>query len=131
MQVVRTILWVLLALAVAAFIWMNWGDAHTVTIWPGDEARKIVFDWPVGFIAFFFFCVGFLPMWLFHRGVKWRLNRRIKTLENAARAAAVSRPVPAAVETFETAEADEPSSPSPFSDDSISDDSTADNEVRP
>lgn len=131
MQVVRTILWVLLALAVAAFIWMNWGDAHNVTIWPGDEANNIVFDWPVGFIAFFFFGVGFLPMWLFHRGVKWRLNRRIKTLENAARAAAVSRAVPAAVEATETTGADEPSVPSPFSDDSISDDSTADNEVRP
>ena len=93
MQVVRTILWILLTAAVVGFVTLNWGEAQDVTIWPGDANSAILFEWPVGFIALFFFVLGFLPMWLYHRGSKWRLNRRIKTLENAARAAAVSKPV--------------------------------------
>ncbi|WP_209347876.1 LapA family protein [Pontixanthobacter sp. CEM42] len=93
MKIVRTILWTLLAAAVAVFVYVNWGESHNVIIWPREGNKSILFDWPVGFIAIVFFLVGFLPMWLFHRGVKWRLNRRIKTLENAARAAAVSAPV--------------------------------------
>jgi putative membrane protein len=40
------------------------------------------------------FLIGFLPTWLLLRGSKWRLLRRIKTLESAARPSPA--PTPAA-----------------------------------
>lgn len=90
MQVVRTIFWVLLALAVVGFVVMNWGLPQDVIFWPGTVNNPYLVEWPVGFIALVFFMVGFIPMWLYHRGTKWRLTRRIKTLENAAKAAAIT-----------------------------------------
>jgi hypothetical protein len=42
------------------------------------------------------FLLGLVPMWLIHRGTKWRLKRRIAGLESAARAnakAAAATPV--------------------------------------
>ncbi|MDN3645141.1 LapA family protein [Pontixanthobacter aestiaquae] len=122
MRIVRTILWIILAVVVTIFVYVNWGESHNVIIWPREGGKSILFDWPVGFIAIVFFLAGFLPMWLFHRGVKWRLNRRIKTLENAAHAAAVSPPVqsaptpvdPTSVESPDSAEKLKPT-PTPSS----------------
>jgi lipopolysaccharide assembly protein A len=61
-------------------------------IWPGGTDNDFLFEWPVGFMALVFFLAGFVPMWLYHRGVKWGLNRRIAALENAARVSAVVAP---------------------------------------
>lgn len=90
MQVVRTIFWVLLAIAVMGFVLMNWGLPQDVIFWPGTADNPYLVEWPVGFIALVFYLLGFAPMWLYHRGTKWRLTRRIKTLENAAKAAAIT-----------------------------------------
>lgn len=64
---------------------MNWGESVAVRFWPLGGKNHFLFEWPVGFIATFFLAVGFVPTWLFHRGTKWRLTRRIKALEAAAR----------------------------------------------
>lgn len=90
MQVIRTIFWVLLAIAVMGFVLMNWGLPQDVIFWPGTTDNPYLVEWPVGFIALVFYLLGFVPMWLYHRGTKWRLTRRIKTLENAAKAAAIT-----------------------------------------
>ncbi len=91
MQIVRKVAWILLALAVFGFVAINWGESYPVRIWPGGPQNSILFDWPVGFIALIFMIVGFLPTWLYHRAITWRLERRIRNLENAARAAAISQ----------------------------------------
>ncbi|MBS0255672.1 MAG: LapA family protein [Proteobacteria bacterium] len=91
MQVLRTLVWVVLTALLVAFIAMNWHMAE-VHFWPmGDGYLR--FDWPVGFIALFFFALGFVPMWLRHKLHRWSANRRIATLETSLRAAAPAPPL--------------------------------------
>ena len=92
MQVFRTIVWVVITAILVAFIAMNWERAP-VNFWPlQDDYLK--FDWPVGIIALFFYLLGLVPMWLFHRAGRWRMNRRITALENSVRVAAMAVPMP-------------------------------------
>lgn len=94
MQIVRTILWVLLFVGLLVFSSNNWNPVE-VTIWD-----NLIMETKVPALVITSFLLGMVPTWLLHRGTKWRLNRRIKTLENAAKSAAVSppmaSPVPAA-----------------------------------
>ena len=92
MQAIRTIIWVLLAVVLAAFIAINWNSVP-VKLWPTDQGFYVV-DWPIGFIVLFSFTLGLLPMWLLHRAARWRLNRRIATLENTVKATTVTPPPP-------------------------------------
>lgn len=84
MQVVRTIIWVLILFGLLIFSFFNW-DPVEVTLWNG-----MVLETKVPALVIIAFLLGILPMWLYHRGVKWRLNRRIQTLENAARSNALA-----------------------------------------
>ncbi|HVR91242.1 MAG TPA: LapA family protein [Novosphingobium sp.] len=94
MQAIRTIIWVLLAVALAAFIAINWNPVQ-VNLWP-LQAGYLYVNWPVGFIVLFSFGLGLLPMWLLHRAARWRLNRRISTLENTVKATTTPPPPVAA-----------------------------------
>jgi hypothetical protein len=47
----------------------------------------------VGIIAVFFFALGFVPLWLYHRADRWRRIRRITSLENSMRIAATQPPI--------------------------------------
>lgn len=100
MRIIRTLLLAVFAAIAAVFIVVNWRERVPVRFWPFDDG--MMFEWPVGFIAPVFFLLGFLPMWFFHRGVKWSLSRKVVSLENAARAniaprssASVPAPTPA------------------------------------
>lgn len=93
MQIVRTIVWVLLLVGLFAFSAYNWNPVE-VTLW-GD----LVLETKVPALVIIAFLIGLVPMWLLHRGVKWRLDRRIQTLENAARSAALARHEPAQTPT--------------------------------
>jgi hypothetical protein len=42
------------------------------------------------------FLLGFLPLWIWHRTVHYRLNRRIATLESGAKTMAANFPAPTA-----------------------------------
>lgn len=100
MNVVRTAVWMILTALVVGFVVLNWGAPQQVKIWPGSAENDFLFEWPVGFMALVFFLAGFVPMWLYHRGVKWGLHRRIAALENAARVNAAVTPVaPVAADT--------------------------------
>ena len=85
MQIVRTVIWVLLLVGLLIFSLANWDPTVTVTIW-----QDIVVDTKIPAIVIVSFLIGFVPMWLFHRGSKWRTNRKIASLENAARTAAAT-----------------------------------------
>lgn len=86
MQILRTIMWIAVTAILVAFVAMNW-ESVPIRFWPLDNGDYLLFEWPVGFIAIIFFVLGFIPMWLYHRGVKWRQQRRIASLENALRSA--------------------------------------------
>ena len=89
MQIVRTILWVLLAVFIAIFVLNNFGEPQRVKIWISED--PVGFDWPVGIIALVFWLLGVIPTWLYHRGVKWSLSRRIRSLENSIKSNALSQ----------------------------------------
>jgi uncharacterized integral membrane protein len=91
MQVARTIVWIVITAILVAFIAMNWERAP-VNFWP-LEASYLHFEWPVGVIALFFFLLGFVPAYLLHRASRWRLGRRIASLENSLRATSTTAPV--------------------------------------
>ncbi|MFN6935076.1 MAG: DUF1049 domain-containing protein [Tsuneonella sp.] len=86
MQIVRTIFWVLLLVILLGFSFFNWKPVE-VQIWD-----NLVLETKVPALVIVSFLLGLVPMWLIHRGAKWRLHRRITTLENAARNAAVAPP---------------------------------------
>lgn len=93
MQMIRTLLLLLIAVALTAFVAINL-DIVPVRFWPAGDGQFLKFDWPVGLVALFFFVLGMVPMWLIHKGSAWRLKRRIASLENSLKTAAVD-PAPA------------------------------------
>ena len=97
MQIVRTIVWVLLLVALLLFSINNWQDVE-VKIW-----ENLILQTKLPALVITAFLLGLLPMWLLNKGTRWRFNRRINALENTVKAAAVSAPVvapePAAPET--------------------------------
>ncbi len=86
MQAVRTIVWVLVLVALLAFSFLNWRPVE-VTIWP-----NLILETKVPALVVVAFLMGLIPTWLVHRGVKWQMQRRISTLESAARANAMAAP---------------------------------------
>ena len=99
MQIIRTIVWVILLIALLLFSVNNWQDVE-VKIWEG-----LILQTKLPALVVVSFLLGLLPMWLLHKTAAWRLRRRIGTLENSVRAASVSTPVetaPAPVATTTT-----------------------------
>lgn len=86
MRVIRTIVWVLLAVALLLFSLNNWNDVE-VKIWEG-----LILQTKLPALVIVSFLIGLLPMWLLHKGARWRLNRRIANLENTVRATTATQP---------------------------------------
>lgn len=94
MQVIRTVLWIAVTAILVAFIAMNWTKVP-VNFWPLDNGNYVHFEWPVGIVALLFFLLGAVPAWLYLRAMRWRLNRRIGSLENSLRASSMPSDIPA------------------------------------
>ena len=93
MQIVRTIVWVLLLVALLLFSINNWNPVE-VKIWEG-----LVLETKVPALVVIAFLLGLVPMWLMHRVSRWYANRRIGSLESAAARAAVVPPAAAPAAT--------------------------------
>ena len=103
MQIVRTIVWVLLLVALLVFSINNWNPVE-VKIWEG-----LVLETKVPALVVIAFLLGLVPMWLMHRVTQWNYKRRLGSLETAAaRAAAMPAPAPAAEPLPEEPRIDEP-----------------------
>lgn len=89
MQFLRTLFWVVLAVAAVIFAMRNWTPA-TVNLWGGllVEAKLPV-------LIYGAFLLGLLPMLGYHRATRWQLRRRIAATE---RALADVRPQPLVAE---------------------------------
>ena len=85
MQIIRTISWVLILFAILAFSFFNWEPVE-VALW--DE---IVLETKVPVLVIVAFLLGLVPMWLYHRSVKWSLGRRIRSLESSIKSNALAR----------------------------------------
>jgi hypothetical protein len=95
MKIVRTIVWVLLLVALLIFSAFNWKPVE-VKIWEG-----LVLETKIPALVVISFLIGLVPMWLLHRAARWNNERRIASLESAARASAMAatpppQPVPSA-----------------------------------
>jgi lipopolysaccharide assembly protein A len=106
MQIVRTIAWVLLLVLLLGFSFFNWKPVE-VQIWD-----NLVLETKVPALVIVSFLLGLVPMWLIHRGTKWRLQRRIAGLESAARTNALT-PAAAPPPMAPTASSAPPTTPAP------------------
>jgi putative membrane protein len=88
MQIVRTIVWVLLLVALVIFSFNNWNPV-VVKIWEG-----LVLETKIPALVVVAFLLGLVPMWLMHRVSQWYYKRRLGSLENAAARAAAVAPAP-------------------------------------
>lgn len=79
MQIIRTIAWVLLALMLLVFSFNNWEPVE-IKIW-----ENLVLETKKPALVIIAFLAGLLPIWLLYTSMRWRLNRRIKSLETAIR----------------------------------------------
>ncbi|WP_052768975.1 hypothetical protein [Aurantiacibacter marinus] len=113
MSIVRTVIWVLLLVGLLLFSIANWDPTVTVRIWEG-----IVVDTKIPAIVIVSFAIGFLPMWLYHRASKWGMQRKIASLENAARTAAATPVAPPQPEV-ERDTVVQTSAPEPASNDTV------------
>ena len=92
MQVVRTVVWVVLLVALLAFSYFNWNPVE-VTIW-----QNLVLETKIPALVIISFLLGLVPMWLLHRASKWQMRRKIHTLQStvtAADASGTTTPPPA------------------------------------
>ena len=94
MQIIRTIVWVVILFAMLTFSFFNW-DTVEVNLW-----ENLVLETKVPVRVIIAFLLGLVPMWLYHRSVKWSLSRRIRSLENSIKSTALAqRHEPAAADT--------------------------------
>lgn len=84
MKVLRTIIWVLAALAFLVFAIYNWQPVE-LRLW-----QNLVLETKVPVLALLAFAAGFLPMWAVHRSVIWSTSRRIRSLENSLKNTAMA-----------------------------------------
>jgi lipopolysaccharide assembly protein A len=71
MQTLRTIIWALIAAALAVFAAFNW-QTITVAIWPGYSAEL-----PLPLLIIGSFLLGFLPPFVVYAASKWRARKTI------------------------------------------------------
>ncbi|UAB77391.1 LapA family protein [Erythrobacter sp. SCSIO 43205] len=81
----RTIVWVVISIAIMLFSILNWNPVE-ITLWNG-----ILVETKVPALVILAFLLGLFPMWLYHRSVKWGLQRRIRSLESSIKSAALAR----------------------------------------
>lgn len=77
MQFLKTLFWVVLAVAAAVFAMKNWNPV-SVTLWGGLEV-----DAKLPVLLFIAFLFGLLPTLALHRATRWSLRRRIESNERA------------------------------------------------
>ncbi len=88
MQFLRTIFWVVLAVAGVIFSLANW-TLVTVRLW-GD----IVVDTRLPVLLVLTFLLGLVPMLILHRATRWSLRRRLDTVQRALTDVQVASPAP-------------------------------------
>lgn len=77
MQFLKTLFWVVLAVAAVVFAMHNWTPVQ-VGLWGG-----LIVEAKLPVLVFGSFLLGFLPTFVWHRASRWRLQRRIESHERA------------------------------------------------
>src|SRR5262249_41624973 len=77
MQFLKTLFWVVLAVAAVVFAMRNWTPV-TVNLWGG-----LLVDAKLPGLVFGAFAAGFLPTFGYHRATRWTWKRRLESQERA------------------------------------------------
>ena len=77
MQFLRTLFWVVVAVIAVIFSVRNWTPV-TIHLWGGIDADVKL---PVMLAAAF--ALGMVPTFILYRATRWRLRRRLETVERA------------------------------------------------
>jgi lipopolysaccharide assembly protein A len=77
MQFLKILFWCLLAFVAALFTYGNW-ESVQLHLWAGMVAEV---NLPL--LLLVTFLIGFLPVYLFHHTVRWRLRSRLSSAERA------------------------------------------------
>jgi lipopolysaccharide assembly protein A len=93
MQIFRTVVWVVLLIALLLFSVNNWTTVN-VKIW-----ENLILETKLPALVVVSFLLGLVPMWLAYLAGRWRYTRRINALENSVR---VAEPPPAEAEAAPT-----------------------------
>jgi lipopolysaccharide assembly protein A len=75
MQFLKTIFWAFVAVVVAIFAYNNWTPV-TLNLWNG-----LLLDTKLPVLLFIAFLIGLLPTFLVHRATRWRLRRKLESVE--------------------------------------------------
>jgi lipopolysaccharide assembly protein A len=84
MSFLKTLFWVIFLVGFTVFAINNWQPV-SMKLWNG-----LWLDSKLPAVIGASFLLGFFPLWIWHRSVRYRLNRRIATLETSARPLAPS-----------------------------------------
>lgn len=85
MKILRTIIWVLAFAGFLVFALYNWNPVE-ITLW-----ENLVLETKVPVLVLLTFALGLVPILAYHLSVRWSMGRRIRTLENSLRSAALAR----------------------------------------
>ena len=84
MSFLKTLFWVILLVGFTVFAINNWQPV-SMKLWNG-----LWLDSKLPAVMGASFLLGFLPLWIWHRAMHYRLNRRIATLESGAKTMAAN-----------------------------------------
>lgn len=78
MRFLKTLFWVTIIVSLVVFATNNWVPV-TIRLW-GD----LLLDTKLPALVVGSLLIGFLPLYIWHRGTHWRMRRRIMTLESSS-----------------------------------------------
>jgi uncharacterized integral membrane protein len=92
MSFLKTLFWVILLIGFAVFAINNWQPV-SMKLW-----NDLWLDSKLPAVIAASFLLGFVPLWVWHRTVRYRLSRRIATLESGAKTMAANFPAASSTE---------------------------------
>ena len=87
MSFLKTLFWVIFLVGFTVFAVNNWQPV-SMKLWNG-----LWLDSKLPAVMGASFLLGFLPLWIWHRTVRYRMSRRIATLESGAKTMAANIPL--------------------------------------
>lgn len=87
MSFLKTLFWVIFLVGFTVFAVNNWQPV-SMKLWNG-----LWLDSKLPAVIGASFLLGFLPLWIWHRTMRYRLTRRIATLESGAKTMAANIPL--------------------------------------
>lgn len=92
MSFLKTLFWVIFLVGFTVFAINNWQPV-SMKLWNG-----LWLDSKLPAVVGASFLLGFLPLWIWHRTVRYRMSRRIATLESGAKTMAANIPLGASTQ---------------------------------